>query len=513
MQTISWARAAGFLFLALMSLVLVGYYFSYLSGNRAFYLSDFVYYFEPGTKFIEEALKLGRLPSWNPYLYCGMSQIAVPSPGIFYPFTWLHVLFPFSKTVAITLVFHQVLCGLGGFLLVSSFGWGILAAVTTGIILALNHYLFSLQSNYSLVCTASWLPFVLWCVYEVGNPSVNTVRQFFKSNNWCIYLLSILAATMFITAGRPEISLAGCLLVGIFALYSSWIQFSVPITDGARANGIHANGADVISIDAASIKPSGKLFWVYIWRTFVKLSPFIFAFLLALPTILPAYEWMRLSPRATGLTAEEVLTWSSNWYDIISFYLEYPLGDLSMGGSKFLAIAGARPGFIPYVSSSFIGPIAITLALWGLLDNTWRSRNLFLVVMLAILVLALGINTPVAPYLVNTFPVVAIFRYPVKLLFFIVIILAIAAGRGSSLAIRSRVPILSEFLVMCFWLVNLLLSSAFIMPGIREWALTQSYALCNAQSYTTMPVWQDAMYFLSTAALRASMAGFLRLLI
>ena len=49
--------------------------------------------------FADDGYRQGRLPLWNPYLYCGMSQLAVPSPGMFYPPTACFFL-PFSRGTA-----------------------------------------------------------------------------------------------------------------------------------------------------------------------------------------------------------------------------------------------------------------------------------------------------------------------------------------------------------------------------------------------------------------------------
>jgi hypothetical protein len=478
MQILSAIHTRALIFFAFVFGALVAYYLPFLNGSRSFYISDFTYYFEPCARFFAESLKQKHFPLWNPYVYCGMAQIAVPSPSVFYPFTWLHAVFPFSETIGLTLVFHQFICALGGFLLISSLGWGFFAAVCTAIILAFNHYLFSLQSNYTLVCTASWMPLLLWTIYEVANPAVDRVSRFLNGRNWCVYLSAVLSAALFMMAGRPEIFLPGGFFIGLFAVYVTQNQFS------------------------------GKSIAFRFWRLFLKLSPFVFGLLVALPTLLPALEWMRLSPRATGLKAEEVLSWSTNWYDLLSLYMEYALGDLSLGVSKYLAFAGSRSDFIPYISSSFIGPVALTLAFWGFLDKNWRGRIPLLWILGAVLILTLGNNTPIAPFLVNTVPAFGIFRYPVKLLFFVVLIVSIAAGRGASLAFHSRASFRSEIIVIIFWLTNFFVSSLFMVPGLKDWISASSYLLFRGSAITDMQIWQDALTALSFAMLKASLIGF-----
>jgi hypothetical protein len=61
--------------------ILLAYYYPIYGLGRVYYTSDHSLYFEPFARFIGESYKQMRLPLWNPYVYTGMPQIAVPSPG------------------------------------------------------------------------------------------------------------------------------------------------------------------------------------------------------------------------------------------------------------------------------------------------------------------------------------------------------------------------------------------------------------------------------------------------
>src|SRR5579884_1226321 len=72
-------------FIAALGSALGFFYYPWLTNRQAYYQSDLTYYFQPFTEFIVNAYRHGKLPLWNPYLYTGMPQIAVPSPSPFYP--------------------------------------------------------------------------------------------------------------------------------------------------------------------------------------------------------------------------------------------------------------------------------------------------------------------------------------------------------------------------------------------------------------------------------------------
>src|ERR1700723_2700107 len=93
-------------------LILIWFYFPFLTGDQCFYRIDATCFFEPLCSYIGESLKHGRFPLWNPLSYCGMPQIAISSPSALYPPNWLFAVLPFSQTLALLLVAHQFIMGL-----------------------------------------------------------------------------------------------------------------------------------------------------------------------------------------------------------------------------------------------------------------------------------------------------------------------------------------------------------------------------------------------------------------
>src|SRR5262249_26215255 len=124
--------------------VLFVIYFPFLSGQLNFCLSDINLEFEPFCRYMSESLHSGSLPLWNPYPGLGVSQIACPWPGVFYPLNMLFALMPFSQALAVFLVVHQLIAAAGGYLLARRTGLSRDGAIVCGIALGLNGYIFSM---------------------------------------------------------------------------------------------------------------------------------------------------------------------------------------------------------------------------------------------------------------------------------------------------------------------------------------------------------------------------------
>ncbi len=437
------------------------YYWPWLSGQWCFYASDHTYYFEPLTRFIADAASHGRLALWNPYSFCGMSQIAIPSPNIFYPPTALFVWLPYSQALAAYLLLHQVVAGLGGFLLIRSWGWGPISAGVCGLILAFCGYMFSLPSNSTLVATAAWLPLCLWSLRKIhGGTDGANLRQI---------ILAALCAFMLAAAGRPELSVPSVLLMVAYI-----------------------GGAGIVSYNLDRL--GHRATYTFMWRLYAIAT----GLLLAMPIILPALEWARLSPRGHGLQASEIFLWSANWYDWLCLVLAQPLGDLYAFGNKFLNIAASRPAFIPFLASAFVGPVACTLALWGLLDNSWRGRPLLFLVLIPSVVMILGQFTPLAPWIVSSWPLLAIFRYPIKLMIIPVWCISLMAARGTYRCLERGPGLLAEVSAFIFWLTALVISTALALSPELGWLFNR---LANPS------LLKEATHLLGVAGLKASAVG------
>jgi hypothetical protein len=417
------------LFLALVA-GLIAFYWPWLSGQKAFYQGDVTLFFEPLCRYIGDAIRQGRFPLWNPLSYCGMSQVAIPSPGLFYLPNYLFALLPFSQALAWQMVFHQLVAAIGTYALIASFGWGALAGAAGAVVVSLSGYMFSLEGNYTLVAAAAWCPVALWCFLRLDSD--------LTGKNVSITFATALATFMLICSGRPEIVAPAIAIILAGIVFSFWHSCR--------------SGNDQVA-----------------WRRALwQLAALLIGILLSAPQILPTLEWLSVSRRSQGLGLHEAFLYSANWYDMLCLFAAHPLGDLHLHAAKFLPLATTQPRLIPYLSSAYVGPVAITFALWGILDRQWKYRWFFLIFLIATIVIALGDQTPIMPLLATGFPALAYVRFPVKLLYFVILIVAILASRGMSALIEDRVSKVSHVVACLVWLGTLIVGTILFTLSLNK---------------------------------------------
>lgn len=483
------------IFCLVLAAALVAFYFPFLAGRKSFYLSDLNYYYEPFLRFIGDALRHHRLPTWNPYCYCGMAQIAVPSPGIFYPPDWLFAFLKFSPALAIYMIVHQLSAGIGAYVLVLSLGWGGFAAATCGITVALGGYMFSLQKNFSLVSSAAWFPFLIWSLRLL---SAGSLQRRMLSIVACAF-----ATFMLLAAGRPEIGFP--LLVLAFAYVAlPFCNFLPPLRCSYNAD--RKDGKETCETGECDSPPrGGRAVRVPVGSIVLQLFSIGLGTLLAAPVILPAMEWTALSPRSHGLNPAEVFRWSANWYDWLCVIASQPLGDLNLISAKYLSMVATRGGYIPFLSSAFVGPVVFTLAIWGVFDRRWRARWILFAVLAASTVLTLGYYTPVLPWLIKHFPVLGAFRYPIKLIILPVWCIVLLAGRGAFYAGSRRLQPLAQRTALAFWSVAVLVFLALASIPWLSFLSTMLKPVCPSK--LSLSAYCEGLSTLGLAGLRAAVIG------
>jgi Bacterial membrane protein YfhO len=383
-------RLAFLLTIAGLAVLFLHYYWAYISGAATFFIFDLSVGWQPVLWFIGDRLRQFHWPLWNPYVLSGIAQIAVPAPTPFYPLNWLFAALPFSQALAAELILQQSVAAAGFFLLVISFGWGVWPAILAAVAYALCGQMFSLQINPCLQGTAAWFVFAWWALRSAGHGMPH--HKLFH------IVLAALSVYMMITAGVIEIYGPAILFIigGLLLEYRQrrrrWRRRAT-IGLGLRFFALCAGIA------------------------------------MAAPIILPAAEWSRLSQRAIGFPIEEVFVWSANWYDLICLIVPQPLGDLYYPPNIFRALVATSPNHVPYISSEFLGPVVITLFLFGALDSRWRQRWWGLGLVAASVVLALGWNVPPLVALAKALKVIP-FRYPIKAIMFAVVGIILCAARG-----------------------------------------------------------------------------------
>ncbi len=411
-------------FLALL-LALTAYYFPLLVEGREYFVSDHTYFFEPFARLIREGWMAQRPPLWNPYIYCGSPQLANPSPGMFYFPNFLFVAFSYSTALALIQFFHQLVAFAGSYLFSRMLRFSVASSAFVGLTIALSGYFFSLPANYTLPATFAWGVLALYSLASVA-----------QRHNWLAYVvLSIFAVHWMLMAGRPEI------YVPFFVMFAFLILLMV---------------LKLFELPGEEFTVGGRI-KIAFWQSLA----IGLGILMSMAMLLPVYEWSKLSPRASGLDLNQVFNWSCNWYDYLCLAFSQPLGDLQQPRTLFGGAVASRDGYFPFLPSAYIGPIVVTLVFFGLADKTFKYRFYALGAALVAVLLSLGKYGPVSALLLKALPFLSILRYPVKLLIFVILFLAILAGRGLHSLEEGQRNKVAIILSLSFWSLATAIATTF----------------------------------------------------
>ena len=304
-----------------------------LVSKFSFFYTDTTFWLEPQWRFLHTALSEGRFPLWNPWNYCGMPQIAVSFPSLFYP--------PDSDIASVAFQsgsfsfddFSSNACGGFSFLLRRKIGSSRISSIAGFNLFAVWLYVLPVK-NYSLVAGAAWFPFCAWALISLD---ASSLRQRF----WRCLVCSF-SIVMLITSGRPEASTPSLALLVIYLLFS--------IRERYRRT--HELLDDIT-----------------VWRC----RSMFLGLVLSLPAVLPMAEWLSVSRRATELLSPEVFLYSANWYDLLSTFIGPCLGDIRLQASQFRDLV-SYSNLPAFVSCAYVGSISLVLSLWGIEDRCWRLR-------------------------------------------------------------------------------------------------------------------------------------------
>lgn len=432
--------------------------------NRILARGDVFLYFYPYWEAASAALRQGRLPLWNPYLFMGAPLLANSQVGFFYPLNWpLWLLLPVPYAATATILLHLLLAGAGCYLLARralrlSAAAGLLAA----LLFALGGYLTAQVEHLNQLQGLAWLP---WALLVMGVPGDWRGQRAFTRR---LAALAFVLALQLAAGHSQTVLITGVALflwgLGSIAPARSWRAGLTPLAGLA--------GAAALAAALAAVQ------------------------------LLPTLELARLSSRQGGLPLDEALSFS--------------LHPLLLGRALLPGYGEAL--FTEYVT--FLPLTALLLAAAG--AWRWRAERSLappLLLLAAGLFLALGRFNPVAIGLA-WLPGFNLFRAPARWLALYALGAALLAGAGwqrwrgaDELPARPMkwavaailllggwsilAPTLARFvptaaeapvtlplpLTLVGWLLELLLASFLVRQRRRRWAPLALLALALAALY------------------------------
>ncbi len=139
-------------------------------------LSDMVLKFYPWHTVVRESLRIGQLPTWNPYLFAGTPLFANAESAILYPINLVSYLLPQKSAYTLSVFLRLWIAGLGMFLFARS-----LNIRHFGAFIAAITFMFSGSM-------------IVWLNYPVGNSYAWTPMLFFITERLIITRRPITAA-------------------------------------------------------------------------------------------------------------------------------------------------------------------------------------------------------------------------------------------------------------------------------------------------------------------------------
>lgn len=165
---------------------------------------DFIAYWVPNYKYILDTVKSGHVPFWQPYSYLGLPEIFKVELVLFYPLTWLLLIFNivFNPQIDITILgkslemmqYVNLLIGSMGMymLLKKIFRINLFAAFFGGLIFTFSIYITTQLGDLSSLPGKLYLPWILFFLY-----------YFLQSSSPKRYTLLVLVNYTILSFGYP----------------------------------------------------------------------------------------------------------------------------------------------------------------------------------------------------------------------------------------------------------------------------------------------------------------------
>ena len=208
-------RSERFLVASLALLATYALFYEYLPPFKRVHLwSDVAGYHYPLQRYAFQSLKEGRIPQWDPSIYCGISFAGNVQAAFLYPPTWLMYAavwnlprIPFKVYEVFTFL-HVWLAFLLCYLWLRGRG-GKLASALGEAVFAWAGYMLHQVLHPGVIGAMTWIPLALWGVDEAVD-----------RRDWRPLWKVAAASALSFLAGYPASWLVTCVIIAIYALGS-----------------------------------------------------------------------------------------------------------------------------------------------------------------------------------------------------------------------------------------------------------------------------------------------------
>lgn len=342
-------------------------------------------------------LRLGILPLWNPLNGMGAPLLANYQLALFYPpalplFLLDELFGPAGLAWGFTLLvpLHLAWGGLGMVRLMQQLGTRQRGQIVAGLAFGLSGYLVARGSFFPMIWAAVWLPWIL-----VG------IERLLTAVSWRAIIRAavtpVIIIAMMLLAGHAQVAWYATLFAGGWAIVRGW-----------RLGGWKS-----------SIRKAGIL-----------IGCVVLAVGLTAIQLFPTYEYLAQSQRASAYDFNTAMVYSFSPLRLSGYLIPDLLGNPGYG--DFIGYAtywedAVYIGLIPFV-------LAITtLAIFRKKSISPHKRLITVLWTMIVIgiVLALGSNSPVFPWLFQHMPTFGLFQAPARWMIWPTAALSVLAGFGA----------------------------------------------------------------------------------
>jgi len=354
--------------------------------------------FIPWRHYAWTLLRQGIFPLWNPLNGMGAPLLANYQLALFYPpalplFLLDEVFGAAGLAWGYTLLIplHLAFAGLGMVRLMRQLEMRQRSQIVAGLAFALGGFLVARGSFFSIIWAAAWIPWIL-----VGIEQLLTSRKalsYMKSG----FRLAICIALMLL-AGHAQVSWYAILFAGLWA----------------AVRGLHIGKWKKTILAIGSLTACG-----------------VVAIGLTAAQLLPTYEYLTQSQRAAAYDANTAMVYSFSPGRLIGYLIPDFFGNPGYG--DFVGYAtywedAVYIGIIPF----FLAVTTVVYLFQKKRSRRFQYLTIFLWAITAVgVVLALGSNTPIFPWLYQNIPTFVMFQAPARWMIWPTIGFSVLAGIGA----------------------------------------------------------------------------------
>ncbi|GAB4445383.1 MAG: hypothetical protein Kow0031_27920 [Anaerolineae bacterium] len=372
-------------------------FWRWLVFGEVLYWGTLLLQFWPWRQLVKSSLLAGDWPLWNPLLGNGAPLLANQQSAVFYPPNLLYLLLPVEQALTLSVVVHLALAGGLMYAFARQLGLPPFAAAISALSYMFSGYLVGRTQFVVMINAAAWLPLLLLLGERLA-----TRRR------WPDAVWLALALALQLLAGHSQLWFYSLLLLAAYILFRSWQQHR-----------------------------TGPLPWRQAAMPLMALAAaVIVALLLSAAQLLPTAEFVAQSPRSSGAARYEALTYSYWPWRLITLLAPDFFGSPAWGNYW---------GYANYWEDhAYQGVLPLLFALLATAAAFKRhAKNnpapkvppvvpFFAPLALISLLLAMGWNTPLYPFLFDTVPGFGLFRAPARLLIWYTVAVSLLAGLGAA---------------------------------------------------------------------------------